>query len=177
MRTIEEIMGRCLITDDGHWLWDGALRPDGRANIYAPDYTLADGEMRTQSGMRAVWHCIHQKPVPEGHRIIGTCEEKACVAPGHIKCVTEAQYGAFMRKTGRFKNSTKRILANRAIGRARSDLTPELITYIQTSPKTGRELAIELNLLETVVSRARRGEMPAFQSASPFLGMVRGLVT
>lgn len=175
MKDLEEIQGRCVITEDGHWLWDGAVREDGRAWIYAPDYTRSKGKMQSQNGHRAVWHVINCKAIPKGRRVIGTCEETACVAPGHGKLVTEAQYGAFMRKTGRFKNSTKRMLANRAIGRKRSDLTLELIEYIQTSPKTGRDLAIELDLLETVVSRARRGEMVAFQPASPFVGMVRGL--
>ena len=25
MRTLEEIKGRCVVTEDGHWLWKGFL--------------------------------------------------------------------------------------------------------------------------------------------------------
>ena len=66
MKTLEEIRQRCVITDDGHWLWKGATRPDGRPNIWAPDYTR--GGMATQCGTRAVWHCSTEKAIPEGWR-------------------------------------------------------------------------------------------------------------
>ena len=174
MRTLEEIRGRCVITDDGHWLWKGALRPDGRPNIYAPDYTRAGGDMRTQCGMRAVWHCEHQKPVPEGFRVYGTCDEPACCRPAHIACTSEEDYGKWLQRTGKYKGQTNRILANRAIGRARSVVTPEIIEYIQTSPKSGLALAEELRISAATVSKARRGEIVVFQGRAG--GMFSSLI-
>lgn len=88
MRTLAEIKGRSVITEDGHWLWRGSLRRDGRPNIYAPDYTHANGALRTQCGMRAVWHCVNQKAVPEGCRVFGNCDEPTCCNPAHIKCTS-----------------------------------------------------------------------------------------
>lgn len=170
MRTLEEIKANCEITEDGHWLWLGGLRVDGRPNIYAPDYTRSDGGMQTQAGLRAVWHIINQKPVPQGWRVFGTCDEKACCRPGHIRCAPEAEIGAFMRKAGRYKGKTNRILANRAIGRARSLLTPELIQYIQASPKTGVALSAELNIGDTLISKARRGEYVSFGAGGNVFG-------
>lgn len=170
MKTIEEIRGRCVITDDGHWLWDGALRPDGRPNIWAPDH--ASGKMATQCGPRAVWHCITGRPIKEGWRAYGTCDEKACCNPDHVACTTETAYGKWVASTGAFKGQTNRILANRASSRARSKLSPALITEIQISNETGRALALRLGLQETLVSRARRGQVKVFQSANVFAALL-----
>ena len=156
MRTLEEIRGRCFITEDGHWLWRGSLRKDGRANIYAPDYTRADGDMRTQCGTRALYHCAYQQPVPEGHRVFGTCEEKACCNPEHVRCDTETAYGKFIARRGVLKNQSARILANRAIGRTRAKLTAEQALYVQTNPKLGKDLADELGVSTSTISKYRR---------------------
>lgn len=174
MRTLEEIKGRCVITEDGHWLWRGALRPDGRPNIYAPDYTIAGGAMRTQCGMRAVWHCIHREAVPAGYRVVGVCEEKTCCNPACIRCWSEEAFGRWIRRSGAYKGQTKRILANRATSRGRSVLTPERIAYIQASPKLGYELAAELGISKSSVSKARRGESAVFQGAGLFSGLMQG---
>lgn len=170
MKTLAEIRARCVVTEDGHWLWRGALRPSGRANIYAPDYTL--GGMKPQVGMRAVWHIQSGKPVPKGWRVFGTCDEMACVAPDHIVCRSDIANGAMQRRTGALRGKTRRILASRATGRARSKLTPELITEIQSSPETGEQLAQRLRLSASTVSKARRGEARSFQGAGIFSGLL-----
>lgn len=157
MKTIEEIRGRCVITEDGHWLWKGAKRPDGRPNIWAPDYTH-DGEMRTQCGTRAVWHCKTGRAVPAGWRCYGICEEMSCCNPAHIRCTSEEDFGAWLQSSGRYQGQTQRILANRATGRARAAVTPEQIQYIQASAKTGVALALELGVSDSTVSKYRRGE-------------------
>ncbi|MDA8522000.1 hypothetical protein [Acidovorax sp. NCPPB 4044] len=173
MRTIEQIKARCEITDDGHWLFLGGLRVDGRPNIYGPDYTRSDGGMQTQCGLRAVWHIINQRAVPAGWRVFGICEEVACCNPEHIRCAPESEFGRYVRKTKKLKGQTRRILANQAISRKRSRMTPELIQYIQASPKKGVELALELDLSRSLISKARRGEYVAFAGAA---GMFGGLI-
>jgi hypothetical protein len=173
MRTLEEIKGRCVITEDAHWLWRGALRSDGRPNIYAPDYTRGNGALRTQCGMRAVWHCVNQKAVPEGYRVFGDCDEPTCCNPAHIKCTSVAAYGAHQQRTGKLKGQTARILANRAICRQRALLTPEQVVYVQTSKKTGIVLAKELGISTTALSRYRRGESICVRADS---GMFSGLI-
>lgn len=174
MKTIEEIKGRCFITEDGHWLWRGSKRPSGRPNMVAPDYTRG-GAMFTQCGTRAVWHCHHKKAIPAGWLVWGTCEELACCNPAHIKAGTKEEYGQWLRETGQLKGQITRILANRAIGRRRSAMTGEKIAYIQGSDKMGKELSEELRICTSSISKARRGEMTAFNSvASPFAGLGGG---
>lgn len=169
MKDLEEIRGRCVLTEDGHWLWRGATRPDGRPNIYAPDYTY--GDMRTQCGTRAVWHCSTGRPIPNGWRAYGTCDEKLCCNPAHVDCASEEKFGKWIAERGNLKGVTARILANRATGRARSKLSPELIAEIQSSQETGLELSARLKISSSVISKARRGNAMAFRSASPFSGL------
>ena len=171
MRTIEEIKGRCVITEDGHWLWRGSLRTDGRANIYAPDFTRSNGTLMVQRGPRAVWHCVNKEAIPEGFRVYGTCDEKACCNPACIKCTTDADYGRWLRRTGAHKGQTSRILANRANGRKRAVLNPEQILYVQLSDKRGKDLAVELGIGASTVSKYRRGESVSVQATGLFSGL------
>lgn len=173
MRTLEEIRGRCVIEVDHageHWLWKGALRPDGRANIYAPDHTKG-GRMSTQAGPRAVWHCHTGEAIPDTHRVFGVCEHKTCCNPACIRSMPPAKYGRQQAKKGTLKNRTNRILANRAIGRARSSVDPQIIAVIQSSPLSGVKLAEELQISRTVVSKARKGQMLSFATANVFSGL------
>lgn len=169
MKNLEEIRERCVITEEGHWLWRGALRPDGRPSIWAPDYTL--GKMERQAGPRAVWHCSTERPIPENFIAYGTCSEKACCNPRCVACTTRVDYGKWLVKTGALKNQTRRILANRATSRTRSRMTPSLIAEIQASSETGRELAVRLGMLTTTISRARRGDYKAFTPTGVFSGL------
>lgn len=158
MRTIEEIKGRCVVADeDGCWLWRGSVREDGRPNIYAPDHSRGS-QMCTQNGPRAVWHVATGKAVPAGHRVFGCDQCAECCNPAHMKCLSEQQNSRRIRKSGRYKGQTKRILANRAINRRRALLTAEQVHYVLTSPKTGLALAQELGVSTTTISGYRRGE-------------------
>lgn len=173
MRTLEEIKGRCVVTEDGHWLWKGALCPDGRANIYAPNYTKGPDCMSTQNGPRAVWHCKTGSPIPAGWSAYGVCSEMACCNPAHIRCTSDKELGDWIRHTRKLKGSVRRILANRAINRKRAVVTPELIAFITASPKTGPELAAELGISKQTVSKTRRGEFVSFGAAA---GLFSGLI-
>ena len=176
MRTIEEVKGRCFVTDDGHWLWRGSVRPDGRPNIYAPDYSTKGGEMSTQAGPRAVWHMHTGKAIPHGRRAYVVCEHPTCCNPACIRCTGEHERGRFARRIGRHKNSTRHIAANRAIGAKRAKLNAEQVLYVQTSTKKGIELAAELGVSRTTVSKLRRGGhivTASGSTANPFAALMR----
>ena len=158
MKTLEEIKGRCFITEDGHWLWRGAVRPDGRPNIYGPDYSRKDGGMSTQAGPRAVWHMHTGKAISKGHRAYVVCSNPTCCNPECIRCTTDLVRGKFARSSGRHKGSAKHQAANMAIGAKRARLTAEQVLYVQTSPKSGLELAAELGLGTSTISKYRRGD-------------------
>lgn len=170
MRTVDEIKGRCRVTEDGHWLWAGSVRPCGSPNIYAPDYTHG-GRMAVQYGYRAMWHCMTGKPIPKGHRVFSVCEEKSCVCPDHLVLLTCAEMGARVRKSGAMKNQTKRILANRKNAMKLAKMTPEILAYIRNSDETGVALAKELGVCDSVISKARRGAY-TFMRGNIFSGLI-----
>lgn len=177
MRTLEEIKGRCFITEDGHWLWRGSLRPDGRPNIYAPNYSQhADGTKTSQYGARAVWHLVNQRPVPKGFRAYVVCEHPECCNPECIRCTSERNYGLFVVRIGRRKGNPNRIAANRATNVKRAALTAEQVHYVQSSSKKGIDLADELGVSTTTISKYRRGEHTVTASGgapNPFAALMR----
>lgn len=171
MRDLEEIRLACRI-EDGHWLWSGAVRKHDvtpRPAVWAPDYTR--GGMRNQPGARAVWHCATGRPIPKGWNAFCTCSESMCLNPAHIKCMSKADWGKYMAQTGAMRGQMPRILANRATGRARAKLTPEIIQEVQASDETGIVLASRYGVAPGTISRARRGEMYSMQTTSPFAGL------
>lgn len=174
MRTLEEIKGRCFIDVDGHWLWRGATFPNGAPKIWAPEYTKTAGGMITQCGYRAVWNITNMKPVPEGMRVFRTCDEAACCNPDHVKCLPVKDYGRQQARKGTLKGQATRILANRAIGRKRAKVTPELMDQILASSKPIRVVAEEIGLSMCTVWRVRTGKFKSMQPTSA--GMCAGLL-
>lgn len=172
MKTIQEVKGRCRI-DGQHWIWTGAMTEDGWPRICGPDHTNHAGKPTTQHGRRAVYHMASGKPIPSGWRVFGTCEERSCVAPNHLECKPVAERGAEVAASGAWKGRVARVAANRATGRTRSSLTPELIALIYSSTKKGTELAAETGLSRSTVSRVRTGKALCFE---PVGGLFTGLL-
>jgi predicted XRE-type DNA-binding protein len=172
MRTLQEIKGRCRINDDGCWIWTGAMSVDDYPRIYAPDFT-AGGKMRAQTGRRAVWHIKTGKPIASGWRVFGTCDDQLCLNPAHSVCQPVAERGAVVAASGKWRGSVTRLIANRRTGRRRSVLTPEMVAHIRSSTKKGIEVARELGVPRSQVSRVRSGKMPAFE---PVGGLFSGLL-
>lgn len=170
---IEQIKDRCRIDEfTGCWLWTGA-KSSGWPRIWAPDYTLHSGELRTQTGRRAVWHVKTGKPIPSGWRVFGTCQARNCVNPAHMICEPTAQQGQKVAASGKLKGNIRRITANRATGRKRSSLSPALIAEILESPETGLQLERRLGVSRTTVSRVRTRKALAFDAVG---GLFSGLL-
>ena len=183
MTDLERIRNRCHIDSiTGCWEWRGSTSAsnDGLTlspRVYATDYTRnAEGTIKTvQTGNRAAWHASTLEPIPEGYRVYRSkcCFNGLCVNPDHLACGTMEQWGKNVAKKGIWKNVPNRIQANRAIGRKSSHVTPEIFKLIQSSPKTGTQLGIELGINQSVISRARRGYIKSISVlANPFAGLM-----
>lgn len=196
MRTVLEVKSRCFVEDDSAcWLWRGAIS-GSLPRIYGPDHTATKAAltlalkstpkadhaeieaafavvMASQPGRRAVWHMENSKALPKGWRVYGTCSDDLCLNPEHAAAGPSAHVGLQTVKTGRYKNRMSRILANRAIGRARSKLNADLIQEIQQSSETGQAIAARLGLGQSLVSRVRVHGARAHQ---PVGGMFSGLM-
>ena len=171
-KTMKDIRDRCRMVD-GHWLWAGALS-EGWPRVAAPEFTRHDGKQVSQHGRRAVWHIKTQAPIPQGWRVFGTCEERCCLNPDHLKCMPVADRGREVADSGKLRGNLKRVAAVRTAARKRSHLTLELIDLILTSPKTGRALTKETGLGRTVISKVRQHKPTAF---TPVGGLFTGLMS
>ena len=171
---LEQIKARCVIEEEtGCWHWTGALSDGKWPRVYAPNHSKEGSPIQVQTGRRAVWHVLTGKAIPDGYRVHGRCDDPQCLNPDHMRCGPTAEWGKTLRRKGIYKGKAKRILANRATGRARSALTPELIKEITTSEETGEALASRLGLSRSVVSKARRGRAKSFLAlANPFSGLI-----
>lgn len=170
--TPDDLKDRCRINDEGCWLWAGA-KSKGVPRIWAPDHTKHGGEKHTQTGRRAMWHVNTGKPIPNGWRVFGTCEEATCINPDHMVCRPVAEQGAKVAKSGKLRGNVRKIAASRATGRKRSHLTPDLISIIRTSPKSGLQLEREMGIDHRTISKVRTGKATAF---APVGGIFSGLL-
>jgi hypothetical protein len=175
MRTLEDVRGRCRIDAITRcWEWTGASHK-GIARVYAPDWTILDGALRPQAGRRGVWHIQNPgKGLPSGWRVYGTCDIDLCLNPAHAEAGPAKAQGAQIAQSGRYKGQMARILANRANGRKRSALTPELVTDILGSDETHAAAGRRTGISEDVVRNVRTGR--GARCLQPLGGMFSALI-
>lgn len=185
-----------------HWIWCAGLsgQPNRKiARIWGPDHTatkkafdkaiglafrhgddaaIVDAiaqamtpRMTSQPGRRAAYHLKTGKPLPTGWRVFATCNERTCIA--HFGAGPMRIVGAQIAKLGRHQHSIAHKVANRAIGRARSKLDPDMIREIQQSNETGKALAARYRIGQTLVSKVRCHGSPSHQ---PVGGLFSGLM-
>lgn len=158
---LQRILDRCRIDPDtGCWIWSGAISAGHYPRVWAPDHTRLSGRMCTQAGTRGVWHAHTGRPIPQGWRVYHAhCADQLCLNPAHLRCGPTADWGKTVAQHGIWKRQRTRIEANRAIGRARSHVTPELAAEILASHETGAALAARLGIGPGVISKVRTGGM------------------
>lgn len=173
MTPLQQIKDRCRVDDlTGCWLWTGAMSEGKYPRVHAMDHTA--GAKRVQTGPRAAWQAATGKAIPPGHRVYHKhCAAPACLNPAHLACGPTADWGAHLAATDAWKGQAARIQANRATGRKRSSVTPELALAFMASNQTGTALAIEHGIKRSVISNARNGKLVSVLSvANPFAGLL-----
>ncbi len=171
--TLDDIKAGCFITESGCWEWRGALSEGRWPRVHAPDLSKPGAPKRPQQGRRAVWQIATGQPIPKGWRVFYTCSCETCLNPEHMDCGTTAKVGRFTRKTGRFRCTPARIVANLRTARNLCSLTAEQVAAIQQSDEPGSVWAKRLNVSKQTVSRAKNGLMVSLASANPFAGLVK----
>lgn len=172
--SLQRIKEGCHIDElTGCWIWKGAMSANRYPRVHAPDLGQG-GVKRVQTGARAVWQAHTGKPIPPGHRVYHQkCQHEACINPAHLACGPTEDWGRTMSQSNQWKGQAKRISANRAIGRKRSVVSLDALQIIQASDESGRAMALRLGLNESVVSKARRGQLKSLQVlANPFAGLL-----
>lgn len=71
------VMDRCTVTEDGHWLFGGAIHPRGYGQI-------SKGGRGAALTHRVMWESWHG-PVPAGFVVSHLCDQKTCCNPEHLQ--------------------------------------------------------------------------------------------
>lgn len=83
MPDLQSFLERVVETDDGHWLWTGAISGNGRG------YCQVNG--KTVAATRVSWELRHGA-APVGMHLHHTCPVKLCVNPDHLEPMTKQQH-------------------------------------------------------------------------------------
>lgn len=93
----------------------------------------------------------HVGPIPAGLFVCHRCDNRRCCNPNHLFLGTAADNNADMVEKGRHRPNPRRGTSHRL-----AKLDDEKVRYIRSSTKTGRSLAEELGVAETLISRVRK---------------------
>jgi ribosome-binding protein aMBF1 (putative translation factor) len=89
---------------------------------------------------------IHHGPVPAGMQVCHTCDNKMCVRPDHLWLGTWAENMQDMYSKGRHRSPK------------RWRLTPKQVDYIRSSDLSNSDLARQLGVSQSLISRIRSGQ-------------------
>lgn len=148
---LETLRERCHVCGECWHLRTAHGRPmpdDKRHVIWVYGYGL-------MTATRAAWMFRAGRLPLKGHRVVRTCGSYDCVAPQHLKAVSQADHGALMRKLGKTKTARKTI-ANRVQGLRRSRISVELRQWIAESTQTLKDIAHALDIAPSHVHQLRR---------------------
>jgi hypothetical protein len=148
-------------------LWKGATSERGYPTIYLPDlYAKSGGKRNGNTSARSVaWRAVHGE-VPEGHRMVVTCEHRLCLFVGHMQPMTRLDAQRFAAARGAY-SSTRCRIARTATARKNGKLDHSQAQMIRDrvaaapaseSSRVRKELAAELNLARSTVDQIVRGK-------------------
>ena len=101
---IGRLVGRGRPTESGCIEWPGYKNHlgYGRAMI-----TLRDGSIRLMAVHRLAYE-LHHGPIPDGLVVMHTCDNRACLTPGHLRIGTQADNLQDMHRKGRYRNGRRK---------------------------------------------------------------------
>lgn len=126
-------------TKEGCILWLGGLNKSGYGQI-------RDGKKVTTTH-RLVYE-LFKGPIPEGMCVCHKCDIRNCINLDHLFLGTTQE------------NTQDRVNKGRSNGGRRSKITPELSKFINEDPRSGSQLAKDLKIPQSIISRVRNGWIP-----------------
>jgi hypothetical protein len=121
----------------GCWEWTACLDFRGYGA-----FSLDGGPRKAH---RVAWE-LANGPIPDGMFVCHTCDNPACVRPGHLFVGTQTDNMADMSKKGR---------GRRGEAHHNSKLTEDLVHWIRASNLTQAEMADWIGVNQSIISNAR----------------------
>jgi hypothetical protein len=178
MRTIEDILCTCephVAGNKTHWVWLGAVKRSDRVPVCAAPNLVKDPSGETlsiQSVRRAIWHILTGVALPPEIGAYQKCRVKDCVAPECTAYMTKKAYGKFATKTERDRGSLRRKLASQRRWSGKRKITREIADNILSDKRRAKDIAGELKVHPSSVTRVRRGEYVG-PTGNMFAGLMR----
>ena len=138
-----------LPNEAGCIIWVGKLNHLGRAVF--PE-SIREREGISVMVARYILGCRSSKE-KVGMVAMHTCDNPSCINPDHLKWGTQKDNLEDMTKKGRRGRGSK--MGSPGESNPRSKISLETVKYIRESKKRGRELAKELGLSDTMISRIK----------------------
>ena len=171
IRTLDDLKQRCSVDEiTGCWVWKLSTT-EGFPNVHVPHPQTGD-RMKVK-GRRAALILKTGVMLPSGWFAIRkpSCESPLCCNPEHSFAGDGKAYGQSLREQGIFKNSPKRIAANRKIVKAtKCKLTDQQAAEIRHDDRSSIVLAGVYGVSKTTINDIKRGlrYRQTYRSASIF---------
>lgn len=161
IHTLETLMARC--DEEGDCLiWRGYIRNRCPMVSHA-------GKMTT---VRRLFTQLLGGEVKEGGFYSAKCGHHDCVKPEHTVWRPQHQHAAYMNQC-LVSNQTLQELRARKISASKRQVTDEQIAHMMQSTASNREVAKELGLAYSTISKYRRFRSASARANNPFAGLMR----
>jgi hypothetical protein len=147
--TLDAFMLRVKVAENGCWLWQGTLAPNGYGRI-------STGRTKRESAHRVSWR-LHGRPaISPGFDLCHSCDVRNCVNPYHLFVGTRSENMLDAVRKGRLVTPK---LGGAACGR--SKLTEKQVEAIRDARRrclSYRQIAKQFGVVPDTVGRILRGE-------------------
>ena len=135
-----EMFWQRVLKPDGCWLYDGAKEANGYGYLSNP---LGD-KPKFITAHRLAW-ILTNGPIPEGMRVLHTCDIRSCVNPEHLRLGTD------------FDNAMDKMMKGRAVGVLSAGQVREIRRRLAAGEKQSR-IARALKVDPQQVSKIKLGK-------------------
>lgn len=133
-----DVKSRVTVTESGCWIWNGARTGSGY-----PQMTIG-GKAQT---VHRLQYRQARGPIPAGHVVCHSCDNKLCVNPDHLFCGTQKSNMQDMKAKGRH------LYGERS---PRAKLSESQVRAILADPRKLREISQQYNITMAAVSAIRK---------------------
>lgn len=144
--SVEERFWRHVEKTDGCWNWTGFLNWAGYGR-------LSVGNRKMRSAHRLSFE-MHGGEIPRGMVVMHTCDNPACVNPGHLLLGTMKDNTQDMLAKGRGNHRCPQ-----GEGNPNNKLTADQAREAKFGPAMGSELARRFGVSQTTISDIRKGRI------------------